>query len=62
MGEFEFSSSNYGSISGINGSMRSHTLTNLEEDSDYNITVTAINGIGSAMSSVYSKTLATGML
>ena len=50
MGTVEFMSS--GSVSGINGSMRSYTLTNLEEDSEYDITIEAVNGAGRASSSI----------
>ena len=52
MGTSDFMST--GSISGINGYMRSYTLTNLEEDSEHNITVTAMNGAGSATSTVWA--------
>ena len=41
-----------GSISGINGSMRSFSLTNLEEESDYDITIEAVNGAGRATSAI----------
>ena len=39
------------SRSGINGSMRSYILTNLVEDSEYAITIEAVNGAGRAASS-----------
>ena len=50
MGTVQFTSSS--SISGINGSMRSFSLTNLEEDSEYDITIEAINGAGGASSTI----------
>ena len=45
------------------GSTRSHTLTGLNEDSSYSITVRAINNEGSTMSTVYisANTLTSGM-
>ena len=42
------------------GSMRSHTLRNLNEDSRYTITVRAINTAGSAMATVTADTLTSG--
>ena len=48
MGTADFTSS--GSVSGINGSMRSYSLTDLEEDSEYDITIEAVNGAGRASS------------
>ena len=41
-------------------SARAHTLSNLEEDSSYTITVRAINTAGSAMAVVTASTLPTG--
>ena len=41
-------------------STRSHTLTNLNEDSSYNITVRAINAGGSAMTTILGNTLNSG--
>ena len=43
-----------------NGTMRSHTLTNLNEDSRYTITVVAINALGSTMSYIDASTLTSG--
>ena len=42
------------------GSTRSHTLTGLNEDSNYSITVRAINNEGSTMATVSANTLASG--
>ena len=51
------------SFPGINGSMRSYTLTSLEEDSEYNVTIEAINRAGGATSMVLTlRTQASGML
>ena len=49
-GTVQFASSD--SVSGINGSMRSYSLTYLEEDSEYDITIEAVNGAGSATSTI----------
>jgi len=49
IGRAEFMST--GSISGIDGSVRTYTLTNLEEDSELSITIEAFNGAGRATSS-----------
>ena len=43
-----------------NGSVRSHTLRNLNEDSSYTITVRAINTIGSTLDTIRADTLTTG--
>ena len=43
-----------------NGTMRSHTLTNLYEDSRYTITVIAINALGSTMEHINANTLTSG--
>ena len=48
------------SRSGINGSMRSYILTNLEEDSEYAITIEAVNGAGRAASSTMLTTRTSG--
>ena len=51
------------SISGINGSLRSYTLKNLEEDSEYNITVEAVKGAGKAGTTLpTTRTSVSGML
>ena len=42
------------------GSMRSHTLGNLNEDSSYTITVRAINTVGSTMARIVANTLTSG--
>jgi predicted phage tail protein len=42
-------------------SVRSHTLTGLNEDSRYTITVRAINTMGSAIATVTADTLTSGM-
>ena len=44
------------------GSMRSHTLRDLNEDSRYTITVRAINTAGSTMATVTANTLTSGRL
>ena len=60
-GSLEFISS--GSIPGINGSMRSYNLINLEEDSVYNISIEAVNKAGSASSTILMRrTSGAGML
>ena len=43
------------------GSMRSYTLSNLNEDSRYTITVTAINTAESTMETIMADTLSAGM-
>ena len=43
-----------------NGTMRSHTLTSLNEDSSYTITVVAINALGSTMADINASTLTSG--
>ena len=48
------------SRSGINGSMRSYILTDLEEDSEYAITIEAVNGAGRAASSTMSTIRTSG--
>ena len=55
-------STSHGSLSGINGSMRSYTLTNLVENSSYMIDVEAINRAGSESSDLKIRTLEAGML
>ena len=51
------------SIAGINGSMRSYSLTDLEEDSGYEITIEAANGAGRATSAIlYTRTSVAGAL
>ena len=61
VGTPEFTSS--GSVSGINGSMRSYSLTGLEEDSEYDITIEAVNGAGRASSTILTtRTSASGRL
>ncbi len=40
----------------LNGTMRTHTLENLNEDSTYRITVTAINNEGETMSTTTADT------
>ena len=45
-----------------NGTMRSHTLTNLNEDSSYTITVVAINALGYTMADINASTLTSGEL
>ena len=57
-GTVDFTSS--GSMPGINGTMRSYIVTNLEEDSEYNITVTAINGAGGATSTILTTRIPAG--
>ena len=42
------------------GSMRSHTLRDLNEDSSYTITVRAINSAGSTMATIMADTLSSG--
>ena len=42
------------------GSMRSHTLRDLNEDSSYTIIVRAINTVGSTMTTIIANTLTTG--
>ena len=42
------------------GSMRSHTLRDLNEDSRYTITVRAINTAGSTMAKVAADTMSSG--
>jgi hypothetical protein len=42
------------------GSVMSHTLYNLNEDSRYTITVTAINSAGSTMAMITADTLTSG--
>ena len=42
------------------GSMRSHTLRDLNEDSRYTITVRAINTAGSTMEAIMANTLTSG--
>jgi hypothetical protein len=42
------------------GSVNSHTLTGLQEDSNYTITVRAIKTVGSAMATVVANTSASG--
>ena len=60
-GTVQFTSSD--SVSGINGSMRSYSLTDLEEDSEYDITIEAVNGAGSATSTALTTRIAAaGML
>jgi len=60
VGEAEFMST--GSISDIDGAVRSYTLTNLEEDSSFSITIEAVNEVGRATSSVLSiRTSVAGM-
>ena len=50
------------SIPGIDGSTRSYTLTNLEENGVYSVNVSAINGAGNATSmSCKKRTAAAGM-
>jgi len=50
-------------ISGLNGSVTSYVLTNLEEDSVFNITIEAVNGAGRATSPVFTiRTSAAGMI
>jgi hypothetical protein len=44
------------------GSVRSHTLRDLNEDSSYNITVRAINIAGSTMATTSADTLTSGKL
>ena len=44
----------------IANSTRSHTLTGLNEDSNYSITVTAINNEGSANATVFANTMTSG--
>ena len=43
-----------------NGSVRSHTLRDLNEDSRYTITVRAINTVGSTMTTTSAYTLTSG--
>ena len=43
------------------GSTRSHTLTGLNEDSNYSITVRAINNEGSTMATVSADTMTSGV-
>ena len=59
-GTVDFTSSD--SVSGINGSMRSYTLTYLEEDSEYDITIEAINGAGRAISTILTRIPGAGRL
>ena len=42
------------------GTMRSHTLSNLDEDSEYTITVRAINDVGSSMATTRATTDTSG--
>ena len=42
------------------GSVRSHTLTNLNEDSSYTITLRAINTAGSTMDTITADSLTAG--
>ena len=59
-GTVDFKSS--GNIPGINGSIRSYSLTNLEEDSEYDITIEAVNGAGNTSSTpLNARTLGAGM-
>ena len=44
------------------GSTRSHTLTGLNEDSNYSITVRAINNEGSTTATVSANTIISGVL
>ena len=61
MGKTEFTVSVH--VSGINGSMRSYTLTNLEEDSECDIVIKAVNTAGSTSSAVLTtRTLGAGRL
>ena len=61
MGTVQFTTSN--SVSGINGSMRSYSLTGLEEDSEYDITIEAVNRAGRATSAVLTSRISgAGML
>ena len=58
-GTVDFMSS--GNIPGINGSMRSYSL-NLEEDSEYEINIEAVNGAGTASSTPFTtRTFGAGM-
>ena len=43
-----------------NGSVRAHTLSGLNEDSSYTITVRAINTAGSTMATISANTLTAG--
>ena len=43
-----------------NGSVRSYTLRDLSEDSNYSITVTAINTVGSTNDTIVEDTLTSG--
>ena len=43
-----------------NGSMRSHTLRDLNEDSNYTINVTAVNAAGSTMATITAATMTAG--
>ena len=42
-------------ITGIDGSIRTYSLSNIEENSDFDISITAVNGVGS--STVPARTL-----
>ena len=44
----------------FDGSKRSHTLRNLSEDSNYTVTVRAINTVGSTMATLESNTSTSG--
>ena len=49
-----------GNVSTVNGSSREYTLTGLEENSDFTISITAMNGAGSSPPARNTiKTLAT---
>ena len=51
-----------GMIKGIDGSMRSYTLTNLEEYMEYSTTIEAINGVGRTSSTMLNnRTMVAGM-
>ena len=51
-----------GMIKGIDGSMRSYTLTNLEEYIEYSITIEAINGGGRTSTTILNaRTMVAGM-
>ena len=50
-------------MSRVNGSSREYTLTELEENSDFTINITAMNGAGSSpLSNTTARTLTDGSL
>ena len=49
-------------ITGIDGSIRTYSLSNVEENSDFDISITAVNGVGnsSVPAKISSTTLVAG--